>query len=68
MDGRRGHKAAESIIAEAAETYKEEVDEGIQKLIYWWEDQVKNELEPDDEIEVWRTMVPDLGTTRGWIT
>lgn len=49
-EGSRGRKPAKKFIAEAATTYKEETDEGIRKLINDWEDQVKNELEPDDEI------------------
>lgn len=51
LKARRGRKHVENLIVEEAATYPEETDEGIQNLIEDWEEEIKQESEPDEEID-----------------
>jgi len=37
-------------------------------LIEYWEEDIKQESEPKEEIDNWRMLVPNLGNTRGRTT
>lgn len=68
LEGRMGCKPLEHLIAKATTTYWDEMDEGNRKLIDDWEAEIKQGSEPEEEIDDWRTMVPDPWNTRGRIT
>lgn len=58
----------EHLITEAAEAYHEGTDEGIQKLLEEWEEEIKQGNEIEEDMENWRTLVLDPGNPRGRIT
>lgn len=63
----RGRKSVERLISKDAEAYCEGIDEGIQKILEEWEEEVKQHSETNAKMDDQRTLVPDLGNTRGSI-
>ena len=51
----------EQIISEAVVAYREGMNEGIQNLLEEWEEEIKQGSETKEEMENWRTLVPDPG-------
>lgn len=64
----KGQKSIESLIIEAAEAYREGTIVGIRKLLKEWEEEVKQGSEMEEEMDNWRTLVPNPGNTYGSIT
>jgi len=52
MEGHKGCKPAKHLIVEAIVAYRAETNEGIWKPIDDWEEEIKQEREPDNEIEI----------------
>jgi len=44
------------------------MDEGIHKLLKEWEKGIKQDSEIEEDMNNWRTLVPNPGNTRGRIT
>jgi len=63
----RGRKSVENLISEAVEACHEDTDEGIQKLLEEWEEEIKQGSEIEEDMENERALVPDPGNTRGRI-
>lgn len=65
---RRGIKPVERLIHEATIAYRVGTDTGIRKILEDWEEQIKEEADSEEEMEVWREVIPDPRNTRGRLT
>ena len=63
-----GKKSVEHLIIEVTKAYREEMDEGIRKLLEEWEEEIKQGSETKEYMDNWRTLVLDPGNTCGRIT
>lgn len=68
LENPRGRKSVENFISQVVAAYHKGMNDGIWKLMEQQEEEVKQESEMEEEMENWRTLVPDLGNTRARIT
>ena len=65
---RYGRNPLERLIHEAMTPYRVRTDVGIRKILEDWEEQIKEEVDSEEEMESWQEVISDPGDMRGRLT